>query len=249
VIAFRYPPWGQVPEDDGGGCDAGVFGAGITRGEQPLAAATTAPRYSSGLPSGRELLLDPRFSPFPTAEQVAWKKNEKWLFRCMCGIDEVGFDDGTMMLQCEECDSWCHDACAARWKRPNVPRPDPAPVQERRRSPSAAVDGTAAVADRDHSVDRSEDEEYVVSGLKSCEKVVTAVVMSTQKPHSTFNEHTWDKQFVASHRNGCAQTSSAVIDDRMGASSIFPGNTMLPPPIVFKCHKCDPAGYVGVSSA
>jgi len=68
--------------------------------------------------SGAELLRSPRFSPFPTPEAVKWHQRERWIFRCLCGLKGVNFDDGSPMVACDECGVWQHDACVARYELP-----------------------------------------------------------------------------------------------------------------------------------
>jgi len=66
--------------------------------------------------TGRKLLLDPQFSPFPTSDAVKWYERGKWVFNCPCGIHKDNYDDGTEMVQCDQCQSWQHMKCMKLYK-------------------------------------------------------------------------------------------------------------------------------------
>ena len=68
------------------------------------------------VPSGKSLLMDPSFSPFPTEEAVKWHRSERWFFSCPCGTEGQNYDDGSPMIQCDGCASWQHESCVIKLK-------------------------------------------------------------------------------------------------------------------------------------
>jgi len=109
----------------------------------PVPAVAASPLKEALALSGRGLLLDPTYSPFPTPEAVAWYKSstaasesnqsvgagggskvevvhggdEDWLFACPCGVEGRGYDDGGAMVQCDDCESWQHQTCVTLYAR------------------------------------------------------------------------------------------------------------------------------------
>merc|ERR1712159_789875 len=40
------------------------------------------------------------------------EEEESWMFKCLCGVHKMNYDDGRPMVECEKCGTWQHAACA-----------------------------------------------------------------------------------------------------------------------------------------
>lgn len=78
---------------------------------------TPAPRKTSAPKKTKEK----RASQPPTAIEDEEKKNEEngeeaeegksEIIRCVCGAQDEDYEDGRMMVQCEQCEAWQHNQC------------------------------------------------------------------------------------------------------------------------------------------
>jgi len=235
--------------------------------EPAIAAATSLLKEALTL-SGRSLLLDPTYSPFPTAEAVAWYKSQSsssagessqrigagsgkvgppdsdddWLFACPCGVEGRGYDDGGAMVQCDDCESWQHQACVALYATSNLAA-TVAPV------PPVATVASATTMAAPHT---SSNSTSGINGKSSTGSKAGACELCKVRHDGSYGSGRFCSQACRNRANGGKGGQSSQNNNKSSsssakrASSISPGKaSVVAAELIHRCHRCDPKRFRG----